>query len=73
MVVFIKYFWRKSVLCDKKEKHLTQLVCDYGCMRKVRMIKNEQNEKHFPRRLNTQVCELLQVLTEASMKRFFEK
>ena len=37
------------------------------------MIKNEQNEKHFPRRLNTQVCELLQVLTEAGMKRFFEK
>ena len=27
----------------KKEKRLTQLVvCDYGCMRKARMSKNEQ-------------------------------
>ena len=42
-------------------------------MRKVRMSKNEQNKKHFSRRLNTQVCELLQVLTEADIKRCFEK
>ena len=42
-------------------------------MRKVRMSKNEQNENHFSRRLNTQVCELLQVLTEANIKKCFEK
>ena len=35
--------------------------------------KNEQNEKHFSRRLNTQVRELLQVLTEADIKNCFEK
>ena len=34
---------------------------------------NSKNEKHFSRRLNTQVCELLQVLTEAEVKRCFEK
>ena len=33
---------------------------------------NSKNEKFFSRRLNIQVCELLQVLTEAVMKRFFE-
>ena len=32
-----------------------------------------KNEKHFSRRLNKQVCELLQVLTEAAIKRYFEK
>ena len=42
-------------------------------MRKVRMSKNKQNEKHFSRRLNMQVCELLQVLTEANIKRCLEK
>ena len=42
-------------------------------MRKVRMSKNEQNENHFSRRLNTQVCELLQVLTEAYIERCFEE
>ena len=26
----------------QKEKHLTQLICDYGGIRKVRMSKNEQ-------------------------------
>ena len=31
-----------------------------------------KNEKHFARRLNIQVCELLQVLTEAAIKRCFE-
>ena len=34
---------------------------------------NNKNEKHFSRRLNIQVCELLQVLTEAAIKRCFEK
>ena len=42
-------------------------------MRKVRMSKNEQNEKRFSRRLNIRVCELLQVLTEADIKKLFEK
>ena len=42
MVVFIKYFWRKSFLIDKKEKHLTHLICEWGCIRKGRMSKNEQ-------------------------------
>ena len=42
-------------------------------MRKVTMSKNKQNEKHFSRRLNMQVCELLQVLTEANIKRCLEK
>ena len=32
-----------------------------------------KNEKHFPRRFNKQVCELLQVLTETAIKRCFEK
>ena len=40
-------------------------------MRKVRM--NSNNEKHFSWRLNIQVCELLQVLTEANIKSCFEK
>ena len=34
---------------------------------------NSKNEKHFYRRLNIQVCELLQVLTEAATGRCFEK
>ena len=34
---------------------------------------NRNNEKHFNRRLNIQVCELLQVLTEEAIKRCFEK
>ena len=34
---------------------------------------NSKNKKHFSRRLNIQACELLQVLTEADIKRFFEK
>ena len=42
-------------------------------MRKVRMSKNEQNEKYFSRRLNMQLCELLQVLIEANIKKLFEK
>ena len=29
---------------------------------------NSNNEKHFSRRLNVQVCELLQVLTKANIK-----
>ena len=29
---------------------------------------NSHNEKHLSRRLNLQVCELLQVLTEAAIK-----
>ena len=29
---------------------------------------NNKNEKHFSRRLNIQVCELLQVLAEADIK-----
>ena len=32
---------------------------------------NNNNEKHFSRRLNIQVCELLQVLTEAAIERCF--
>ena len=42
VVLFIKYFWRKSVLWDKKEKHLTRLISDQGWIRKVKMSKNEQ-------------------------------
>ena len=34
---------------------------------------NSKNEKHFPTRLNIQVCELLPVLTEAAIERCFEK
>ena len=34
---------------------------------------NSKNEKHLSRRLNMQVCELLQVLTEATIKSCFEK
>ena len=34
---------------------------------------NSKNEKHFSRRLNIQVCELLQVRTEADIKSCFEK
>ena len=34
---------------------------------------NSKNEKHFSRRLNKHVCELLQVITEAVIKRCFEK
>ena len=30
-----KCFWKKSVSWDKKEKHLIQLICDYGFTRKV--------------------------------------
>ena len=70
MFVLIECFWRKSVLWDKKEKHLTQLICDCGCIRKVKMSKNE---KHFSRRLNIQVSELLQVQTEAATEWCFGK
>ena len=34
---------------------------------------SSKNEKHFSKRLNIQVCELLQVLAEAATKRCFEK
>ena len=34
---------------------------------------NSKNGKDFSRRLNIQVCELLQVLTEAAIKMCFEK
>ena len=34
---------------------------------------SSRNEKHFSKRLNIQVCELLQVLVEKAIKRFFEK
>ena len=34
---------------------------------------NSKNEKPFYRRLDLLVCELLQVLTEATIKRWFEK
>ena len=34
---------------------------------------NSENEKHFSRRLNIQVCKLLQVLTEAAIQRWFGK
>ena len=34
---------------------------------------NSKNEKHFSCGFNIQVCELLQVLTEANSKRCFEK
>ena len=33
---------------------------------------NSKNEKHFSRRLNIQVCELLKVLAEAAIERCFE-
>ena len=32
-----------------------------------------KNEKHFSRKLNIQVCELLKRLTEATIERCFEK
>ena len=34
---------------------------------------NSKNEKHFSWKLNIQECEFLQVLTEAAIKRCFEK
>ena len=34
---------------------------------------NSKNKKHISRRLNMQVWELLQVLTEADIRRSFEK
>ena len=34
---------------------------------------NSKNEKHFYRRLNIQVHELLQVLTDAAIERCFER
>ena len=34
---------------------------------------NSKNEKHFSRRLNIQVCELLQIPTEADIKSCSEK
>ena len=34
---------------------------------------NNKNEKHFARGLNIQVCELLQVLKEADIKKCFEE
>ena len=34
---------------------------------------NSKNEKHFYTRFNIKVCELLQVLTEAAIERWFEK
>ena len=34
---------------------------------------NSKNEKHFSARLDMQVCELLQVLTEAAIERCFTK
>ena len=34
---------------------------------------SSKNEEHFSRRLNIQVYELLQVLTEVDIKRCFEK
>ena len=33
---------------------------------------NSKNEKHFSGRLNIQMCELLQVLTEADIQICFE-
>ena len=35
-------------------------------------MKNK-NEKHFYSRLNVQMCELLQLLTEGAIERCFEK
>ena len=34
---------------------------------------NSKNEEHFCRRFNIQVCELSQVLAEATIERWFEK
>ena len=34
---------------------------------------NSKNEKKISRKSNIQLCELLQVLTEATIKRCFEK
>ena len=34
---------------------------------------NSNNEKYFYRRMNIQVCELLQVLVEAAIEKCFEK
>ena len=42
-----------------------------GKNKQVKM--NSKIEKHLSRRLNVQVCELLQVLTKADIKRCSEK
>ena len=68
MVVFITYFWRKSVSWDKNEKHLTKLNVKGNHWVGV----NSKNEKHFLGDLIYK-RELLQALTEAEIKRCFEK
>ena len=49
-----------------------QLICGKGCMYKKGKSELEwavgKNEKCFSRGLNTQVCELLQVLTKLPLK-----
>ena len=57
---------------DKKEKHLTQLICHQGCVRQEWVRINNKNKKHFSMTLNIQVCELSQVLAKADIKRCYE-
>ena len=58
----------------KKEKHLTQFNLTKVRLYKAELVRmNSKNEKHFSCGLNIQVCELLQVLKEANIKRCFEK
>ena len=60
----LNIFEGNQFLWDKKEKHWTQLIC----IRRWKWVRiNSKNEKHFSKRLNIQVCELLQVLTEADI------
>ena len=74
MVVFIKCFWRKSVSWDKKETFNSVnlwLKLYKKSNHQVRI--NSKNEKHFSKKFNIQVCELLQVLTETNIKSCSEK
>ena len=70
MVSSLNIFEENRFYEIKIETLFTQKIICQDCIRKVRMRKNE---KHFSRRLNIQVRELLQVLTEANIKRYFEK
>ena len=69
MVVFIKYFWRKSVSWDKKETfNSAKLWLRLYKKGNHRVRVNSKNEKHFSRRVNIEVCELLQVLRSRQWK-----
>ena len=69
MVSSLNIFEENQFYEIKIETFTQKMICQ-DCIRKVRMRKNE---KYFSRRLNIQVFELLQVLTKANIKRYFEK